>query len=204
VNATVTALASILDVHFYPFGNAYWPQEDCPPGATGVYDHDERVCWQAKCGVDEPPLECNEGDLLCQHGPNECLVNAVEACVMKLYPDPLVYIPFAACAEKSFPVSEPCAVDVFGLDWEAIDSCSTDPAQVRAMAITLGHATAIAKPEGTPTVVVNGVTLNDPNLLFLQVCRAYAGPDKPPSCYPIEAKFPDDLPLPRPLLLRSE
>ena len=178
----MSALGSILDVNFYPFGNAYWPQSDMVSGLKGVYDHDERVAWQLKCGGDEVPSECYEGELLCQHGPNECLVNAVEACVLQMYPDPQIYIPFAACAEMSFPESEPCAVDVFRLDWDAIESCATSPVQVKNMAMALGHSTAIAKPEGTPTIVVDGETIASPELLFRAVCQAYQGDDLPEAC----------------------
>jgi interferon gamma-inducible protein 30 len=44
-----------------------------------------------------------EGTLQCQHGPEECAGNRVEACAMHLHPDQDVWFPFVLCFEENFP-----------------------------------------------------------------------------------------------------
>jgi hypothetical protein len=36
---------------------------------------------------DPKPAGCFTGPVLCQHGPNECTANLIEACVVNLYPE---------------------------------------------------------------------------------------------------------------------
>jgi len=96
LNATLHAegVIDILDFEFYPWGNAYFAQEDC----YGYPNYDRNYgypCWQEKCGVANAPAECFEGTILCQHGDDECSVNLIEGCTKSLYPDVLTYMDFA-------------------------------------------------------------------------------------------------------------
>lgn len=180
----MSELHSILDVGFYPFGNAYWPQEDCP--GYREYSHDGRVCWQEKCGVVDPPAECYEGTLRCQHPPYECAVNNYEACVAKLHPDARTYIEYASCTEDNYPDGgQQCAIKA-GLNWLDIDACANDPEQTLELMKELGHATAVFKNPGTPTFVVDGAIVEDTddltNDLFSAVCNAYDGIATPRVC----------------------
>ena len=55
-------------------------------------------CWLTRCGVASPPADCFTGVVLCQHGPNECIGNTIEACAIALA-EPLVAHRFIYCFE---------------------------------------------------------------------------------------------------------
>ncbi|MTV29033.1 hypothetical protein FTX61_27235, partial [Nitriliruptoraceae bacterium ZYF776] len=40
------------------------------------------------------------GNITCQHGENECLLNTVEACAIKTWPDVHDHFPFIFCVER--------------------------------------------------------------------------------------------------------
>ena len=68
LNETLSAegLLDAIDFAFLPWGNAYYPQPDCP--GSSVYNRTDGVpCWQAKCGTagDQPPA-CFSGAPACR------------------------------------------------------------------------------------------------------------------------------------------
>mmetsp|Transcript_5410 Transcript_5410/g.22431 ORF Transcript_5410/g.22431 Transcript_5410/m.22431 type:complete len:189 (-) Transcript_5410:1388-1954(-) len=168
-----------------------WPQPDCP----GYPDYDRNAgvpCWQTKCGGPAvPPASCWNGTLLCQHGTDECRVNAIEACAAQLAPS--LAIPFAACAESAYPDGGPACADAMGLDWTAIESCADSEQQTYEMAVAFGKATAAFKPAGTPTIALNGQIVDDTADLTAAVCALYAGPSKPEACGAVFAAEDDEL-----------
>lgn len=154
-----TALASsgILDLKFVPYGNA----REIPYGSSYYYQ--------------------------CQHGPQECLGNEVEACAMQLYQSQAQYVPFIHCVEYyGMQYGQYCATNN-KMDWASINSCATG-----AEGLTLMHemavATAALNPphQYVPWVTINGVHTDAMqtdimNNMVAFVCKTYAG-TKPAAC----------------------
>ena len=99
VNETFSApgVPAIMDFDFVPWGNAYFA------AVTGNKTYDRgpgMTSWLEQCGmgVKSPPADCFTGEILCQHGPNECMGNLIEGCVKDL--NPTDYWPFVACYEE--------------------------------------------------------------------------------------------------------
>lgn len=168
----------ILDFEFIPWGNAYYNTSECgrplyptdnETWSTG-YNSDAKQCWIKQCQADKS--KCFASDtVVCQHGYNECAVDTIEACAMKYYPDPQVYVPFVDCFEgvlvnelvntTSAPGLVPqlgalCAAKQ-GLDWAAVDACFKGP-EGEALDQENAYRTAVLKPEHqyTPWVTING------------------------------------------------
>lgn len=193
VNKTFSApgVADIMDFKFVPWGNAYYAQ------VTGNKTYDRgpgMTSWLEQCGMGKAPgsvkAECWQGPILCQHGPNECMGNLIEGCVIKNYPTN--YWNFVACYEApaepsrtdpTYPskMLKSCAPQT-GIDAEKITACVADPAVSHAISNTNAKATAALVPahEGTPWVLINGVPFQGTSLTGA-VCKAYTGP-KPSGC----------------------
>lgn len=186
-------VAAMVDLSFYPFGNAYWPTKKCPgPSAkTGIH------CWAPECGTPgkEPAAECFTGVPSCQHGKAECEANSMEACVIKHYPNATQYWPFVDCFEvkgdSKVSGAQACAKKA-GLSWSTINGCFSDPAQRNAVDVEMAKATLAhncntpdqpsAKCRSlfeTPDVYVNDKQVE--GKLLTAICSAITGP-KPPSC----------------------
>jgi len=191
VNATFSApgVPEIMDFDFVPWGNAYFA------AVTGNKTYDRgpgMTSWLEQCGmgVKSPPADCFTGEILCQHGPNECMGNLIEGCVKDL--NPTDYWPFVACYEEppnpsrtdpTYPTKmlAKCAAET-GINGEAVTACISDPAKALAISTTNAKQTAALIPahEGTPWVLINGRPFQGQSLLKA-VCAAYTGP-KPAGC----------------------
>ena len=105
----------------------------------------------------------------CQHGSNECLGNRIESCVIALYPDPLIYIPYMINLETTLLVYDDYCSDPtkyahetaieLKLDWNAITNCYRDN-------ITAGDNAVLAQAKKTenlnPPIQWNPwITIND-------------------------------------------
>lgn len=189
LNETLTAegMWEVLDYSFFPWGNAYFPQEDCP--GRVVYERDAGLsCWQDKCGNltsgETQPSSCFVGTPLCQHGDGECEGNRYEACAVAVGPIAAA-ADFTYCFEGVNDLSEPeaCA-DAVGLDWSKLSQCFNS-SEADAVVASIANDTAVFALEngwlGTPTVVLNGETLQSTTGLLAQVCIA-AGDDAPAGC----------------------
>jgi len=182
LNSTLHAegVIDILDFEFYPWGNAYYAQEDCYGYPN--YDRNQGYpCWQAKCGVAGAPAECFEGTILCQHGADECSVNLLEGCAKTLYPDVLTYMDFAVCLESNYPDGGEACANELGLSWSDIEACTTDEEAAAKISVADANVTAWADIPGTPTIFINGAQLKTTDALLYQVCNAYTG-TKPAGC----------------------
>ena len=198
LNETLTAegIWDVLTYNFVPFGNAYYPQSDCP--GSKIYSRNQGVpCWQEKCGnATAQPAECFEGEPLCQHGDDECLGDRYEACASV---DALAGTVsasqgavFAYCLEAGpggldVAAADSCAAFA-GIDPVALGACaaagspSGDAATAAAAKVTAEFTANYGRAwEGTPTVVLNGVVLLSTANLLAQVC-AQAGGDAPAGC----------------------
>ncbi|XP_038992544.1 gamma-interferon-responsive lysosomal thiol protein-like [Hibiscus syriacus] len=126
------------------------------------------------------------GDLIrCQHGEDECYLNAIHSCVIHLWPDEKTHFGFVRCTEeqrlKEVPVRSKEAMwrncsDQLGLRVDMIK---------KRYATGIGMKTAILNPphEYVPWVVVNNQPLKDDYENFVKyVSDAYQGETKPEAC----------------------
>ncbi|GMI56693.1 hypothetical protein ScalyP_jg7637 [Parmales sp. scaly parma] len=168
---TAEGVVEILDFDFVSFGNAYYLQSECP--GFPEYDRQDGVaCYQKKCSVDSPPSECFTGTIVCQHGADECAGNILQNCVKSLYPDPTTYMSFNTCYESSYPNGESCATG--DMSWADIQSCVNDSDKVNGLMVAAAQETVKLLIPGTPSVYLNGESVNT-RLLLKQVCKAYTG-----------------------------
>lgn len=125
----------------------------------------------------------------CQHGPDECYVNAVQTCAVKYVHPTRKLLDFVACMLR-YPdptkAGEPCAEKV-STDWTVLDRCSRGSEGVELL-YEMGKRTRGHQPpiQYVPWVDVNGVhneTISEKTMddLFGFVCELL-GSEKPPVC----------------------
>ncbi|KAL2333011.1 hypothetical protein Fmac_014224 [Flemingia macrophylla] len=124
----------------------------------------------------------------CQHGPTECLLNTVQACVINIVPDPSKHFPFIHCVEDlvlqgRWPEWESC-FEKLDLDSKCIKECYNCE-QGKELELQNAAKTNCLNPphKMTPWVVVDGQALNDNYPSFVSyICKAYKGPVKTQGC----------------------
>ncbi|KAL0369651.1 UNVERIFIED_CONTAM: Gamma-interferon-inducible lysosomal thiol reductase [Sesamum angustifolium] len=124
----------------------------------------------------------------CQHGPNECLLNTVEACAIDVWPDVKAYFPFVYCVESlvyhhNYTYWDTC-FEKLGLDASPVADCYSGE---RGRELELQYAAetnALDPPHRyVPWVVVDGQPLYDDYRDFVSyICKAYKGNDPPSAC----------------------
>jgi len=195
LNATVMALGfgenSIMNLEIIPWGNAYYNNSEC-----GVHSYNKSYsmfCWVEMCDVDDPPKECWEGKVMCQHNMNECYMMMYQECALEVGGIEEGYY-FYQCITnkesmawrngKSGQVLLEAAAHQCSRN-EKIHSCyqfnkGVPPARniwSRFARRTLQLGTA---RKGTPWILVNGKVVDYSDLLE-SVCEAYDG-ELPPGC----------------------
>ncbi|CAJ1438188.1 unnamed protein product [Effrenium voratum] len=187
VNKTLStpSVAAIMDFEFFPWGNAYFVTEECK--GAGEYDMSARHCYNKRCGAGaaSPPKDCFSGDLVCQHGAQECEADRYLACAKGLGPG---FMAFAHCLEGGYDsysqeLVSSCAAST-GLDLEKLKKCSGSSAGDDAV---VAQAKATPDHPGVPYMMVNGKPLEQPNDLLKTVCKAYTG-TAPEACKESEPK----------------
>jgi interferon gamma-inducible protein 30 len=129
-------------------------------------------------------------NIQCQHGPEECKANMVEACGIKHLTDSKDYMPYLFCAEGSLING--------GTPAEVISKCVKDPTTAAAITKCYGEgkgkegislenaAEAATQPfnhQYTPWVVVDGKhSVAAENNLEKAICHAYKGENPPAAC----------------------
>ncbi|KQK22107.1 gamma-interferon-inducible lysosomal thiol reductase isoform X2 [Brachypodium distachyon] len=117
----------------------------------------------------------------CQHGPDECLLNTVEACAMDAWPDLKVHFGFINCVEDLVMKRrrgewESC-FNKLGLDSKRVTDCYKSE-RGHELSLKFGKLTdALVPPHKyVPWVVVDGQPIGEDyeNFLFY-VCKAYKG-----------------------------
>ena len=182
-----------------PWGNAYYNSsllDACPSEVGSGYDRQKFPCWAKLCNSTNAPKACFTGDKLCQHGPDECHGDSIEACAMHAYPAPSLYGPFVFCLEgqhgwwdgkaQKGGVNEsflhPCAKQA-GIDAAPILHCLSDKVLQESLDREAARKTAVqaakvpAAQWGTPFVLVNGVHLAETTELLTTVCNAWKAQD---------------------------
>ncbi|KAJ3682856.1 hypothetical protein LUZ60_013083 [Juncus effusus] len=130
----------------------------------------------------------SDGTITCQHGEYECILNTVEACAIKAWPDLEVHFSFINCVETlvynhTYLEWETCFAKT-GLDSKPVMDCYQNGTghqlELKYAAIT----DALEPPHKyVPWVVVNGEPLYDDYMDFeAVVCKAYKGNNRPEVC----------------------
>ena len=177
-----------VDFSYVPFGNAYFNVDGCPKSTT--YDHDDRMCWNAKCAnATSAPIGCFSGDIVCQHGPDECLGNRIELCAQKQTTSLIKAAQFVVCFEgvgHSVASAGPeCAKQVGIGPWKNINECAAAGGDGDALVAAAAKTTADLNPvhQFTPWFILNGKALGaNWSPLLPKICDAYTGSPKPAGC----------------------
>ncbi|XP_021720993.1 gamma-interferon-inducible lysosomal thiol reductase-like isoform X2 [Chenopodium quinoa] len=127
----------------------------------------------------------SNNSFICQHGPNECLFNTIEACAIDAWPNLEDHFPFITCVESQvsegkYTQWETCFKEL-GLDPKPVTSCYNGE-HGKKLQLKYAALTAALKPPHryVPWVVVAGEPLLEDYENFVSyICKAYKGP--PPS-----------------------
>ncbi|KAK1365537.1 Gamma-interferon-inducible lysosomal thiol reductase [Heracleum sosnowskyi] len=135
----------------------------------------------------------------CQHGPDECLINTVEACAVNLWPDPKVHFKLIQCIERltlggKQNLWRSCLGEQH-LNQELMNHCynstTGNDLQLRA-----AYETERLQPPHrfVPWVIVNNKTLEqDYQNYITHICKAYTGPNRPGTCSLPPEIFPSNI-----------
>ncbi|KAJ8735511.1 hypothetical protein PYW07_007131 [Mythimna separata] len=153
---TVEKLASYLDLHLYPYGNAQTIDK-----GNGVYE------------------------FVCQHGPAECYGNKLHACAIDRLNNITRAVFFNSCmmeASRNNRGSNDEAADACGkelnVDTEWIKQCAKGP-RGNALLKNYGDESKKVGFKYVPYILVNGVQ-KDENNFMKEVCATFKTP--PPEC----------------------
>lgn len=133
-----------------------------------------------------------QGKQMCQHGPEECELNTLEACALD-EAEPRDAFAFVACIERNALAFEEeiqaCAADA-GIEElaDSIQKCA-EGAKGKKLFEKMGKKTQALRPphQYVPWVTVNDVPLEgDYDNLKTFVCAAYTAGPKPDACFDTE------------------
>ncbi|KAF7042276.1 hypothetical protein CFC21_051922 [Triticum aestivum] len=121
------------------------------------------------------------GAITCQHGPDECLLNTVQACAIDAWPDVKVHLGFIYCVSDLVMKNrhrewESC-FQKQGLDPKPVTECYKGE-RGHNLSLEYGRQTAELVPphQFVPWVVVDGKPLyNDYGKFEAYICKAYKG-----------------------------
>ncbi|KAJ1297574.1 hypothetical protein BS78_01G387000 [Paspalum vaginatum] len=121
------------------------------------------------------------GEISCQHGPYECLLNTVEACAIDAWPDLAVHFSFIYCVEDlvvqgQYKEWESC-FQKLGLDPKPVTECYKSE-QGHKLELKYAKETDALEPphQYVPWVVVDGQPLlEDYENFEAYICKAYKG-----------------------------
>lgn len=124
-----------------------------------------------------------EPNVECQHGPNECLGNKIEACLMHLNPKPTTWVQALVCMESGTPYAnwKKCASENSpAIETAPIESC-IEGSLGNQLINDAARATNSLNPphQYTPWITINGKPKQ--GSLIREICDAYTG-TKPSGC----------------------
>ncbi|XP_022948291.1 gamma-interferon-inducible lysosomal thiol reductase-like [Cucurbita moschata] len=126
--------------------------------------------------------------ITCQHGPNECLLNTVEACAINAWPELDVHFPFIYCIEylvskRKYTQWESC-FEKLGLNPKPINECyHTELGKMLELKYAAETDNLEPPHKYVPWVVVDGKPLYEDYENFINyICEAYKGPVLPSAC----------------------
>ncbi|KAM1051389.1 hypothetical protein TB1_032312 [Malus domestica] len=131
--------------------------------------------------------------IVCQHGPDECYLNSIEACAINSYPDATQHFKFIHCIEnqtiqgkQSKDEWKSCSQQL-GMDPKPVQDCY-DSGLEKKLILQYANETAHLDPvhNYVPWVLVNTRPLYESYQNFVPiVCAAYKGSPKPEACKPL-------------------
>uniref|UniRef100_A0ACD5VIL7 Uncharacterized protein n=1 Tax=Avena sativa TaxID=4498 RepID=A0ACD5VIL7_AVESA len=128
-----------------------------------------------------------DGSMTCQHGEDECRLNAIEACVIRLWPDAERHFPFIYCVEhlsliQKWGAWESCFHET-GLASQPVIDCYNSGTGRQLELQNAAETFALQPPhQFVPWVVVDGRPLGDDYTNFeAYICSAYDG-ELPAAC----------------------
>ncbi|KAL3531660.1 hypothetical protein ACH5RR_005181 [Cinchona calisaya] len=125
---------------------------------------------------------------ICQHGPDECTLNMVEACAIHVWPNPALHYKFIYCIESLRLKNEhnkwQSCFNTLGINSTPIRNCLNTGLAVK---LEQGYAdeTAHLNPPHrfVPWVLVNNLPLQEDYQNFVAyICKAYRGTVTPQAC----------------------
>jgi len=195
LNATVSALGlredSIMNLEIVPWGNSYYNNSEC-----GVHSYNKSYsmfCWVEMCDVDDPPQQCWEGHIMCQHNDNECFMMMYQECALEVGGLEEGYT-FYGCLTQKESMAWRNGDSGRVLLETAAHQCTSNEEIHRCFKFNFGepanrniwrkYASRTLKlgtaRKGAPWILVNGEVVDHTNLLDT-VCSIYDG-DLPPGC----------------------
>ncbi|CAM0152300.1 unnamed protein product [Urochloa decumbens] len=130
----------------------------------------------------------SNGDISCQHGPYECLLNTVEACAIDAWPDLDVHFRFIYCVEdlvvkRQYKSWDSC-FQKLGLDPKPVTECYKNEKGHKLELKYANQTDALVPPHRyVPWVVVDGQPLlEDYENFEAYICKAYKGTSPPKVC----------------------
>lgn len=141
-----------IKVHFYPYGNAQTLRtHDIAPGYK--YWHEE--------------MDAEGMDYMfpCQHGPDECFGNMLQACAIDSLNEQAKIVPFIICMEtfsnKSLELAAWDCGNEQGVDLQKIKTCMQSSHGNRLMYKFANHTDTLASPAGpkayVPWITIDGI-----------------------------------------------
>ena len=125
----------------------------------------------------------------CQHGPDECLGNMVQACALNLLQEEQ-RVEFVKCvmSRRRPQAAGPSCAASLGLVYDLIESCVNGREGQRYL-LEMGQRTESLQPKATfvPWININGGHSDEKQAAALHnltsvVCSAFTGPAKPAKC----------------------
>lgn len=208
----VEGIFDIANFKFIPWGNSYFgglqgDTQFCQKGNTGgCNDHNGLQVWLDTCdaAAQQPvPAKCWTGPALCQGGPNECLANKIQNCVVHLIKEKQQlagrsdsqpeFWDFIACfANNTVPeyieetIKDTLAkcedqLNLNNEDRQYVNDCYTRT-EGSELEMDAAKATASLSPrhDSIPWILVDGQQTVASQVLS-EVCQKYHGP-KPAAC----------------------
>jgi hypothetical protein len=195
LNATVSALGigndSIMNLTIIPWGNSYYNNSQC--GQAWYNKSYSMFCWVDMCDGADPPEDCWDGHVMCQHNDNECYTMMYQACALEVGGLEEGY-DFYGCLTQKLSMAWRNGESGMVLLETAAHQCTQNqmihrcfqvnkqmPANVNIWktyalrSLQLGSAR-----KGTPWILVDGFVVDQANLLD-SVCDAYDG-EPPVGC----------------------
>ncbi|XP_008654524.1 gamma-interferon-responsive lysosomal thiol protein isoform X3 [Zea mays] len=125
-----------------------------------------------------------DGTVTCQHGEDECQLNAIEACVIRIWPDAEQHFPFIQCVEhlaltRKWDAWQSCFHET-GLAYQPAIDCYNSGYGRQLVLQYAAETNALQPPHRfVPWVVVNGKPLGDRLQDYMNfeayICSAYDG-----------------------------
>ncbi|CAK7343812.1 unnamed protein product [Dovyalis caffra] len=128
-----------------------------------------------------------DGSFVCQHGTNECFLNAIEACTITIYPEVYRHFRFIHCVEKMSlekKINEWVnCFDMSGLGKVPIDCYTSGHGEGLERKYAAETAQLNPPHRFVPWVVVDNQPLQEDFENFVSyVCKAYKGTEMPEAC----------------------